>query len=182
MTAKQPAQKTFPGKIVLVFQGGGALGAYQLGVYQAMEESGIHPDWVVGTSIGAINAALIAGNPPEHRYQRLTEFWDRVSNRTGLDAFGWSKTLTELTIMTSGISGFFQPNPASWLGPLAELGAERASYYLVEPLRETLMSLVDFNLLNSGRPRLTVGAVSACTGNMRYFDSRDQRLGAAPRI
>jgi NTE family protein len=146
-----------------------------------MNESGIQPDWVIGTSIGAINAALIAGNPPEHRYQRLLEFWSRVTNQTRLDAVfgawpGWNKTLEQLTTIAHGVAGFFQPNPASWLGPLAPLGVDRASYYLVAPLRETLTSLLDFELLNAGHPRLTVGAVGACTGAMRYFDSRDQRL------
>jgi NTE family protein len=182
MAATHQTRTELPGQVVLVFQGGGALGAYQLGIYQAMEESGIQPDWVVGTSIGAINAALIVGNPPERRYQRLLEFWDRVTGHTRLNTPAawpwpaWNKTFAELTTITRGIAGFFQPNPASWLGPLAQLGVDRASYYLVAPLRETLTSLVDFDLLNAGHQRLTVGAVSACTGNMRYFDSRDQHL------
>ena len=180
MTGTQRTRTQLPGQVVLVFQGGGALGAYQLGVYQAMDGSGIQPDWVVGTSIGAINAALIVGNPPERRYQRLSEFWSRVTDQTRLDSTapwpGWNKTLAELTTIAHGIAGFFQPNPASWLGPLARLGVDRASYYLVAPLRETLASLVDFDLLNAGHPRLTVGAVNVCTGAMRYFDSRDQRL------
>ena len=188
MAANRPAHKTLPGQVVLVFQGGGALGAYQLGVYQAMDESGIQPDWVIGTSIGAINAALIAGNPPERRYQRLAEFWTRVTDRTRLDlpagmpgnlpAWGqaWEKAFAKWMIIGGGITGFFQPNPTSWLGPLFPLGVDRASYYLIEPLRDTLASLVDFDLLNAGHPRLTVGAVHATTGAMRYFDSRDQRL------
>ncbi|RQS72609.1 patatin-like phospholipase family protein [Burkholderia sp. Bp8963] len=180
MNASQPARMELPGQVVLVFQGGGALGAFQLGVYQAMDESGIEPDWVIGTSIGAINAALIAGNPPEHRARRLDEFWSRVTERTRLHAPaflpGWDKTFAELMIIGGGIAGFFRPNPASWLGPLARLGVDRASYYMIAPLRETLVSLIDFDLLNAGRPRVTVGAVNACTGAMRYFDSRDQRL------
>jgi NTE family protein len=183
MTANQRACLELPGQVVLVLQGGGALGAYQLGVYQAMDEAGIQPDWVIGTSIGAINAAIIAGNPPERRYPRLEEFWNRVSERTRLDGpagwsacSGWDRTLAKWMIIGGGIAGFFQPNPAAWLGPMARLGVDRASYYLIEPLRETLASLVDFDLLNAGRPRLTVGAVNACTGAMCYFDSRDQRL------
>ncbi|MGU7778983.1 patatin-like phospholipase family protein [Burkholderia sp. PU8-34] len=180
MTESQPSRMELPGQVVLVFQGGGALGAYQLGVYQAMDESGIQPDWVIGTSIGAINAALIAGNPPEHRTRRLTEFWNRVTERTRVHAPailpGWNRTFAELMIIGGGIAGFFRPNPASWLGPLARLGVDRASYYMIAPLRDTLVSLVDFDLLNAGRPRVTVGAVNACTGAMRYFDSRDQRL------
>nr|WP_231716749.1 patatin-like phospholipase family protein [Burkholderia ubonensis] len=166
-----------PGQVVLVLQGGGALGAYQLGVFQAMNESGIEPDWVIGTSIGAINAALIVGNPPEHRFQRLAEFWRRVTERTDLAGPpglpGWDKLFAEMMIIGGGITGFFEPNPASWLGPMARLGVDRASYYLIAPLRDTLVSLIEPELLNAGRPRLTVGAVNACTGEMRYFDSRD---------
>ncbi|WP_069263622.1 patatin-like phospholipase family protein [Paraburkholderia nodosa] len=184
MTAKQPASLALPGQVVLVLQGGGALGAYQLGVYEAMHEAGIHVDWVIGTSIGAINAALIVGNAPEHRFERLDEFWHRVTDRTRLDvaatwpgfAPGWDKTFAKLMIIGGGIAGFFQPNPVSWFGPLAHLGVDRASYYRIAPLRDTLVSLVDFELLNAGHPRLTVGAVNARTGAMRYFDSRDQRL------
>lgn len=180
-TTGQPARLELPGQVVLVLQGGGALGAYQLGVYEAMHESGIEPDWVIGTSIGAINAALIAGNPLERRFQQLSEFWNRVTNQTRLDAAaaicpGLGKVMANLTTISHGIAGFFQPNPASWLGMIAPLGLDHASYYLVAPLRETLNSLIDFDLLNAEHPRITVGAVSACTGTMRYFDSRDQRL------
>ncbi|PVX85042.1 patatin-like phospholipase family protein [Paraburkholderia unamae] len=183
MTAKRPARLELPGQIVLVLQGGGALGAYQLGVYEALDEAGIQVDWVIGTSIGAINAALIAGNPPERRSERLAEFWHRVSDRTRLDVAaawpGWDKTFAKLMIIGGGIEGFFQPNPASWFGPLAHFGVDRASYYMIAPLRETLMSLVDFDRLNAGHPRLTVGAVNARSGAMRYFDTREQRLDVA---
>jgi NTE family protein len=183
-TTNLPARMELPEQVVLVLQGGGALGAYQLGVYEAMHESGIEPDWVIGTSIGAINAALIAGNPPERRFQQLSEFWNRVSLQTWPDAAvaiwpGLNKTLANLTTASHGIAGFFLPNLVPWFGPLgliAPLGLDNASYYLAAPLRETLSSLVDFDLLNAERPRVTVGAVSACTGTMRYFDSRDQRL------
>jgi NTE family protein len=180
-TTGQSLGLQLPGQVVLVLQGGGALGAYQLGVYEAMHESGIEPDWVIGTSIGAINAALIAGNRLECRNQQLSEFWNRVTHRTWLDAAaaiwpGFDKTLANLTTISHGIGGFFQPNPATWLGMIAPSGLDNASYYLVAPLRETLKSLIDFDLLNAGHPRITVGAVSARTGTMRYFDSRDQRL------
>ncbi|MBR8068381.1 patatin-like phospholipase family protein [Burkholderia cenocepacia] len=181
MTASQPARMDLPGQVVLVLQGGGALGAFQLGVFQAMDEAGIRPDWVVGTSIGAINAALIAGNPPERRYDQLSAFWHRVTERTRFDVPpllpAWDRALAELMIISGGITGFFQPNPASWLGPMVRLGVDRASYYRIAPLRDTLASLVDPDLLNAGHPRLTVSAVNACTGTMRYFDSRDTRLG-----
>ncbi|KVM05916.1 patatin-like phospholipase family protein [Burkholderia ubonensis] len=177
MFVSQPERMELPGQVVLVLQGGGALGAYQLGVFQAMSESGIEPDWVIGTSIGAINAALIVGNPPEHRYRRLAEFWRRVTERTELagpvSLPGWDRLFAEMMIIGGGITGFFEPNPASWLGPMARLGVDCASYYRIAPLRDTLVSLIEPDLLNAGRPRLTVGAVNACTGEMRYFDSRD---------
>ncbi|MBU9434431.1 patatin-like phospholipase family protein [Burkholderia multivorans] len=181
MTANQPSPPTLPGQVVLVLQGGGALGAYQLGVFEAMDASGIEPDWVIGTSIGAINAALIAGNRRAQRAQRLAEFWRLVTERPAAYVPGfpasWDKICSELAVIGAGIPGFFRPNPDAWLGPLAHVGVDRASYYVVEPLRDTLASLIDPDLLNAGRPRLTVGAVNACTGEMRYFDSRDQRLG-----
>ncbi|KVR42091.1 patatin-like phospholipase family protein [Burkholderia multivorans] len=181
MTANQPSPPKLPGQVVLVLQGGGALGAYQLGVFEAMDASGIEPDWVIGTSIGAINAALIAGNRRAQRAQRLAEFWRRVTERPAAYVPGfpasWDKICSELAVIGAGIPGFFRPNPDAWLGPLAHVGVDRASYYVVEPLRDTLASLIDPDLLNAGRPRLTVGAVNACTGEMRYFDSRDQRLG-----
>jgi len=187
MTANQsspapaPPRVELPGQVVLVLQGGGALGAYQLGVYEAMRESGIEPDWVIGTSIGAINAALIAGNPVACRARRLSAFWNRVTSQSSLDVATtmWTnlgKTLANLTTVSHGIAGFFQPNPASWLGVTAPLGLDHASYYLMTPLRDTLNELVDFDILNTGHPRITVGAVNVCTGTMRYFDSRDQRL------
>lgn len=170
-----------PGQVVLVLQGGGALGAYQLGVYEAMCESGIEPDWVIGTSIGAINAALIVGNPVESRARQLSAFWNRVTHQSSIDAITtmWTslgKTLANLTTISHGIAGFFQPNPLSSLGVIAPLGLDHASYYLMTPLRDTLNELVDFDILNSGHPRITVSAVSVCTGKMRYFDSRDQGL------
>jgi NTE family protein len=180
MTTNRPKGIVLPGQVVLVFQGGGALGAYQLGVYQAIHELGIQVDWVIGTSIGAINAALIAGNPPERRFQRMAEFWDLVTNRARFNPVaawpGLDKAFARWMTIGGGIAGFFRPNPTSWFGPLVPLGVDRASYYLMEPLRNTLASFVDFDLLNAGCTRLTVGAVNARTGAMRYFDSRDERL------
>ncbi len=170
-----------PGQVVLVLQGGGALGAYQHGVYEAMHEAGIEPDWVIGTSIGAINAALIAGNPRPARLPRLREFWNLVEQRwppTGAwAALGLANLLPNAATMLGGIPGFFQPNPRAWYGAHAELGAEQAAYYSTEPLRETLRSLVDFEFCATGQTRLTVGAVNATSGAMHYFDNRDQRLG-----
>jgi len=169
-----------PGQIVLVQQGGGALGAYQLGVYQALHESALEPDWIIGTSIGAINGAIIAGNPPEQRWTRLRRFWNEMATAgirdQGPAARFW-EGLTNLGTITLGIRGFFEPNPSAGWGPLAEVGVERASYYLTQGLRETLNQLVDFGCLAQMKPRLTVGAVSVHTGMMSYFDSRSEPLG-----
>jgi len=170
-----------PGQVVLVLQGGGALGAYQVGVYQALHEAGIEPDWVIGTSIGAINAALISGNRPEDRLDRLNAFWDRVEQQwpvTGLfDWMGLGNTLVNMNTVARGISAFFTPNALAIGGSKAEVGVEAASYYSTEPLRETLGALVDFDYMRECHTRLTVGAVNACSGHMRYFDNRNERLG-----
>lgn len=167
-------------QVVLVLQGGGALGAYQAGVYQGLHEAGIEPDWVIGTSIGAINAALIAGNAPGHRLDRLRAFWDRVAHK-GLPALwpglpGQPTFWTTLSAMSQGLPGFFAPHPRAWLGPHLALGEEAAGYYETSRLRDTLASLVDGGLLTACAPRLTVGAVNVKTGRMRYFDSRDEPL------
>jgi NTE family protein len=166
-----------PGQIVLVFQGGGALGAYQAGVYQALHEAGIEPDWIIGTSIGAINAGLIAGNEAQNRLPALKEFWQRMADRSFWHAWSaWpqvAQSLSYWNTLTRGIPGFFEPNlPAFW-GPHVPLGADRAGYYSTAPLEETLLELVDFPLINRCKPRLTVGAAHVRTSQMRYFDGRD---------
>lgn len=169
-----------PGQVVLVLQGGGALGAFQAGVYEAMHNAGIEPDWVVGTSIGAINAAIIAGNEPQDRLGRLREFWDLVASGTAAylpwGGLGWNHFLAHLRIVSQGIPGFFLPNQHSWLGAHTPLGVADASYYTTEPLRKTLGGLVDFRHIGAEGTRLTLGAVNARSGEMRYFDSRDDRL------
>jgi len=173
----KPAQ---PGQIVLVLQGGGALGAYQVGVYEALHEAGIEPDWVIGTSIGAINAALISGNRPEHRLAKLDEFWRRVEQQwpvTGLfDWMGLGNLLPNFNTVARGIPAFFTPNRLTIGGSKAEVGVESASYYSTAPLRDTLSDLVDFEYLCECKTRLTVGAVNACSGHMRYFDNRREHL------
>ncbi|MEO8671570.1 MAG: patatin-like phospholipase family protein [Tahibacter sp.] len=166
-----------PGQNVLVMQGGGALGAYQVGVYQAMHEAGMEPDWVIGTSIGAINAAIIAGNAPDRRLERLHDFWDQVEHRGHHAAWatlggGIANWLT----VTGGIASFFKPQPQAWWSPHAALGVDKAAYYSTEPLMKTLASLVDVERLSANAPRLTVGAVNVRTGLMRYFDSRDETI------
>ena len=174
--------KTSRGQVVLVFQGGGALGAYQAGVYQAIHEAGIEPDWIIGTSIGAINASLIAGNKPENRLHALEDFWQRMTRKSFLD-FGspWPMVAQSMSFMNTaigGIPGFFAPNPAAAWGQNAILGPEEAAYYSTSPLEKTLTELVDFEMLSTCQPRLTVGAAHVTSSMMRYFDSRDTKLSA----
>jgi NTE family protein len=173
--------RALPGQVVLVLQGGGALGSYQAGVYQALHEAGIEPDWIIGTSIGAINASLIAGNVPQNRVLRLQEFWKRVEQRpiwSFPDAFaGINEMLSYWSTVANGIPGFFRPNPLAHAGADCPIGTDGAGYYSAEPLKQTLGELIDFDLVNNCRPRLTVGAAHLRTSEMRYFDSRDCKLG-----
>ncbi len=179
-TAPPAKPSGMPGQVVLVLQGGGALGAYQVGVYEAMHEAGIEPDWVIGTSIGAINAALIAGNASADRLARLRAFWSHVEQPARfagpLDWLGMGNMVANMTTVMRGIPAFFEPNLAALRGTRAKVGVEGAAYYSTDPLRTTLAELVDFESLSKGKTRLTVGAVNACTGAMRYFDSRKETL------
>lgn len=174
-------QAKLPGQVVLVMQGGGALGAFQAGVYEALHEAGIEPDWVVGTSIGAINGAIIAGNAPESRLARLKEFWNLVasgaSSTAHWDAFGLGDLMHNLGTVSRGIPGFFAPNPRAWFGTHTPLGVADAGFYSAAPLRHTLGELVDFACIAKGATRLTLGAVNVRSGRMRYFDSREEALG-----
>lgn len=167
---------------ILVLQGGGALGAYQAGVFESLSKVYHEPTWVAGISIGAINAALICGNPAHARVGKLREFWDAVSS--GPQPLALANILSPresvnessaLQVMLMGVPGFFKPRfpPA----PLQRRGTlEAISYYDTLPLRETLERLVDFDLINSGAVRLSVGAVNVRTGNFAYFDSSKQRI------
>jgi NTE family protein len=168
MNAPQRIGPAAKGQVVLVLQGGGALGAYQAGVYQALHEAGIEPDWVIGTSIGAINGALIAGNTAQDRLDRLREFWKRVE---------LPSPYATAAVVAYGIRPFFVPRLPTFGGLHAPVGLDRASYYSTAPLRETLAELVSLECLNAKRMRLTVGAVNVRTGAMRYFDSRERALG-----
>lgn len=167
------------GQLVLVLQGGGALGAYQAGVYQAFHEAGLEPDWVIGTSIGAINASIIVGNAPDTRMAKLRAFWKRVehghSSTTPFMSF-FDAALRNSLAICAGVPSFFRPNLAAFINPHAALGPEQAGYYSVDPLRESLRDLVDFARINGGPARLTVGACDVQTSEMRYFDSRDEPL------
>jgi NTE family protein len=174
-------------RIALLLQGGGALGAYQGGVYQALAEHDLHPDWVAGISIGAINAALIAGNPPQRRVERLREFWETVSRSpVGIPYFKsiefpneFAHTLVNQArawnILMFGAPHFFSPRmPPPTLWPHGK--ADQASYYDTSPLKPTLERLVDFDLVNAGPMRFSVGAVNVRSGNFIYFDSTTHRI------
>ncbi len=186
--AKAGAAAEERGQITLVLQGGGALGAYQGGVYQALHERGMEPDWVIGTSIGAVNAGLIAGNAPEKRLTALQDFWKGIEQHSApaplSNALSWAFAANPfaspdtLSAVFAGIPGFFEPNLPSLLGgPQSPAGIENASYYSTAPLRKTLLGLIDFELLNKQAPRITVGAANVHLGTMKYFDSRDVTLG-----
>jgi len=178
--AEPPSKAPPPGQIVLVLQGGGALGAYQAGVFEAMHEAGIEPDWVIGTSIGAINASLIAGNTKHNRLARLREFWRRVEHTQPVSLIGglplWGATLANMATVNGGIPAFFTPNMGAFASTHWPLGAENAAYYTTEPLRRTLKDLVDFDVINAHDMRLTVGVANVRTSEMRYFDSRDMKF------
>lgn len=193
MTKRHPSFE----RIALILQGGGALGAYQAGVYQALAEEGLHPDWVAGISIGAINSALIAGNAPEKRVDALRDFWQSITTVhpahpaymlrfLGLDqadmiawnenVHGWANQMNALATMLGGAPDFFKPRTLHPL--LAPKGTEGAqSFYDVTPLRSTLERLVDFDRINSGEMRFSVGAVNVRTGNFTYFDTTTHTIG-----
>jgi NTE family protein len=180
-TDHAPVRTPMTAQRVLVLQGGGALGSYQAGAFQALCNGGFEPDWVAGISIGAVNAAIIAGNPAEKRVDRLKEFWQMVSAPVP-----WNPVLkgdrsrtafneaSAAIIATFGVPGFFTPRvpPA----PLWPQGSPQSqSYYDTSPLRKTLERLVDFDRINDLKCRLSVGAVSVTTGNFRYFDNLEFR-------
>lgn len=171
-------------RIALVLQGGGALGAYQAGVFQAMDEHGLTPDWVIGTSIGAINAALIAGNRGSERVARLKQFWDEVAQNDLLDmrrvpdpVRHFNTMLNTMSALTQGVQGFYSPR---WCNPFAAgwpVAPEAASFYDTAPLERTLAGLVDFDCLNGGSGiRLTVSAIRIDCGQLDNFDSASRRM------
>ncbi|CEJ84299.1 Putative patatin-like phospholipase [Hyphomicrobium sp. GJ21] len=175
-------QKLNREKNVLVLQGGGALGAYQAGAYEALSAAGIEPDWVAGISIGAVNAAIIAGNRPEHRRPRLREFWNIVSSRLTLPPIAIDDNSRKLfnetsaaIVASTGAPGFFTPRypPAVFNLPGT---MDAISLYDTYPLKETLLELVDFDILNSSAVQYSIGAVEVDTGNLKYFDSRHDTI------
>ena len=174
-------------QIALLLQGGGALGAYQAGVYEALAEADLHPDWVAGISIGAINSAIIAGNPPKRRVDALREFWRMVSTSPlGVPYFRHLEfddiqrqllnQTRAMNILLFGAPNFFVPRmPPPTVWPPGS--PDKASYYDNAPLRATLERLVDFDRINAGEMRFSVGAVDIRSGNFAYFDSKTHRIG-----
>jgi NTE family protein len=170
--------------IVLLLQGGGALGAYQAGVYEALADANLHPDWTAGISIGAINAAIIAGNRPESRVDRLREFWRFITRpsaasffealapnrQLGTMAHQLANQLSASSALFMGVAGFFVPRvPGPWLRPAGTVGA--TSYYDTHQLKSTLERVIDFDRVNDGAMRLSLGAVNMATGNLVCFDT-----------
>ena len=169
-------------EIVLVLQGGGALGAYQAGTFETLADSGFAPSWIAGISIGAINGAIIAGNPPESRVAKLRSFWERVSSDLRgmpLTAEGRHRTIfndtSALLSLSLGVTGFFAPRVVPPIFLPTE-SPDDVSYYSTAPLAETLGAHVDFDYLNRDGPRLSVGAVNVRDGNFAYFDKRKEPI------
>ena len=180
-----------PGQVVLVLQGGGALGAYQGGIYEALHEAGIEPNWVIGTSIGAINAGIIAGNPADRRLDQLRKFWTTMEYKPWWENspylapwLGSGRLLADFTNQSAnmmalfgGVAGYYTPNHAlTWGGAKAALGVERAALYDTKDLEKTMTALTDPACFNSKNPRLTVGTVNVKTGKMQYWDSERMPL------
>src|SRR6476620_4117472 len=174
--------------VALVLQGGGALGAYQAGVYEALAEAGIYPNWVAGISIGAINCALIAGNPPEARVDKLRAFWEEITSNPWSRGYEWTNApsgdaarlcLNQWSAglaLIAGSPGFFAPRfPPPWLYPSG--AANATSLYDTSRLKATLERFVDFDRLNAGATRLSIGAVNVRSGNFVYFDTQTHTIG-----
>jgi NTE family protein len=170
-------------RVALVLQGGGALGAYQAGVFQALDEYGFTPDWVGGTSIGAINGAIIAGNPPGYRLERLRRFWNTVLQEDPINLRGLPDVVRQSysywTAMASMIAGrphFFSPHPFLPFGVGNAGSPDTASFYATSPLRASLRESIDLDYLNNGSIRFSLGAVHVTSGRLRYFDNSLQRI------
>lgn len=177
--AVPPRPASYDKKVALVLQGGGALGSYQAGVYEALAGSDYLPDWVAGISIGAINAAIIAGNAPGERVAKLRQFWEEITGPANAIAGCWQSALAAgwadhrklgaASALLLGQPGFFAPRPAlEWL-----LGPKPVSYYDTAALKGTLEALVDFDRINAKATRFSVGAVNVRTGNFAYFDNAE---------
>jgi NTE family protein len=177
--------------VALLLQGGGALGSYQGGVYEALAEADLHPDWIAGVSIGAVNAALIAGNPVEKRVESLRKFWQEITTIFPWDQSGdngsplfqtgtvrhIANKMSAASAMLNGVANFYAPRiPTPWLHKSGSLNA--TSYYDTSKLKATLERLIDFDRINSGKPRFSVGAVNVKTGDLVYFDTTTHTIGS----
>ena len=187
----ETTERTLPFRTVaLVLQGGGALGSYQAGVYEGLAAAGITPNWIAGISIGALNTALIAGNPPQTRVQRLREFWETICRpafafppadlmeswieNAGPDARKAFSAMEAWRAIVEGQRAFFIPRGvAPWWG--GKQGVTQASFYDTSQLKSTLENLVDFDRINHGEMRVSIGAVNVRTGNFEYFDNHNGR-------
>ena len=176
---KSPARpQSYDKKVALVLQGGGALGSYQAGVYEALSTSQYMPDWIAGISVGAINAAIIAGNAPEKRVERLQAFWEAITTPSSpwavlscMTTNGHRRT-SSFNALMFGQPGFFAPHsPMHWLR-----GAKPTSYYDTSPLKDTLERLVDFDRINAREMRFSIAAVNVRTGNFAYFDNAQMTI------
>ena len=153
------------------------MGAYHVGVYQALREAGHEPNWVVGTAFGAINSAIIAGNAVEDRMVRLNAFWENIQHASPVVTSSIERLeIPKYESIVGGIPGFFMPNIYAALGLEAHVGVEQASLYTAQPLEATLLSIVDFGVLSEGATRLSVNAINVRTGNYIYFDSNNLRI------
>jgi NTE family protein len=168
-----PRPESYDKKVALVLQGGGALGSYQAGVYETLSTSQYLPDWIAGISVGAINAAIIAGNAPEKRVERLKAFWEGITAPSSpwpalsCMTMGDHRRTSSINALMFGQPGFFAPRaPMHWL-----LGAKATSYYDTRPLKDTLKRLVDFDRINAREIRFSIAAVNVRTGNFAYFDN-----------
>lgn len=179
--AKQPRTAVKP-RIALILQGGGALGAYHIGAYQALHEAGFEPDWVAGISIGAINSCILAGNDPAHRLERLETLWDEISRPGNLgthmhgDFRRFLNKMSYLDAVYFGQPNFWYPRFPSPLF-FQDMEPEEASYCDTSPMRSTLARLASFERINSGRTRISLGATNATTGDLVFFDNTKQTIG-----
>jgi len=176
--ARTPERLPLPDQVALVLQGGGALGAYQAGVVEGLQDKAIELDWVAGISIGAVNAAIIAGNPPERRVEKLRDFWELVTSALPAFPFGgteqwreWAHLMSAGFVAVQGVPGFFSPRAVPPMMALPK-SPGALSFYDSAPLAATLDAFIDWDLLNKGPVRLSVGAVDVESGNFHYFDTR----------
>lgn len=172
-------------EIVYLFQGGGALGAFQVGVYQALEEANYTPDWIVGISIGAINAAIIAGNPEACRIKKLQQFWDAIthdieptrdySQAQNPELLKVYNLCSALYALNFGQKNFFKVAPINpWF--VNKVDPSQISYYDTRSLRKTLHKVIDFDYLNHSPIRLSLGAVNVETGKLKFFDNKKHMI------